>query len=156
MKVMFVCLGNICRSPSAEAILKKMADERGLSVNVESSGLGDWHIGQLADSRTREHALKRGFALTGRAKKFLMHFMDEFDYVLAADHKVLHQLQRAAATPEQKSKIHLMTAFSSAFKNVEVPDPFYGGEAAFEHVLDILEDSCEGLLDHLEKIHKKL
>lgn len=149
-RVMFVCLGNICRSPTAEAILKKKAAAASLDLHVESSGLGDWYVGQLADPRTRDAASRRGFTLSGRAQKFLQSHLDEFDYILAADNHILHQLQKIA-TPEQKAKIALMTDYASAFRGEEVPDPFYEGEAAFEHVLDILEDACEGLLHQIKR-----
>lgn len=147
--VMFVCLGNICRSPAAEAILRKKAEEAGIDVHIESSGLGDWHVGSLADERTRNSASKRGFILASRAKKFEENHFNEFDYILAADKKVLHQLHKFA-TAEQKAKITLMTEYASSFQGRDVPDPFYGGEAGFENVLDILEESCEGLLKQLK------
>lgn len=149
IKVMFVCLGNICRSPAAESILRKKAEEIGVDIHIESSGLGDWHVGSLADERTRNSASKRGFVLCSRAKKFEEKDFDEFDYILAADNKVLHHLQKFADL-EQKAKLSLFTKYSSAFPNKEVPDPFYGGEEAFENVLDILEDACEGFIAHLK------
>lgn len=146
MKVMFVCLGNICRSPAAEGILRKKAEALGLPIEVDSSGLGDWYLGQMADQSTRTAALRRGVILAGRAKKFLPVNFEEFDYILAADKHILHELQKAAATPEQKAKLSLITDFSSAFKGLDIPDPFHKGEAAFEHILDMLEDACDGLL----------
>lgn len=150
MRVMFVCLGNICRSPAAEAILRKKSEEINFPLEIQSSGIGDWHVGQLADERTRESAAKRGFLLTSKAQKFLIDHFDDFDYILAADNKVLHHLQKFA-TPEQKTKLSLITHYSTGFKDQEVPDPFYKGEAAFENVLDILEDACEGFIQHLKK-----
>lgn len=150
MKIMFVCMGNICRSPSAEAILKRKAEETGMDLYVESSGIGDWHEGKLADPRTREAASKRGYIISCRAQKILPRHLDEFDYILAADAPVLHHLLKHA-TPEQKAKISLITEFSSAFKGEEIPDPYYGGEAGFEHVLDMLEDACDGLINHLRQ-----
>lgn len=150
MKVMFVCLGNICRSPAAEAILRKKAEEAGIDLHVESASIGEWHTGKLADSRTREAASRRGYVLSSRAKKILDSQFSEFDYIFAADNSILHHLQKIA-TPEQKAKISLITEYSSAFRGEEVPDPFYGGEEAFEHVLDILEDACAGLIKKLQK-----
>lgn len=149
MKVMFVCLGNICRSPAAEAMLRKKAAEANVPLHVESSGLGDWHVGQLADPRTRDSASRRGLILSGRAKKFETSYFDDFDYILAVDHHVLNHLKKFMK-PEQRAKLKLITHFSSAYKDIEVPDPFYGSEAAFEEVLDILEDSCEGFIKHIE------
>lgn len=151
--VMFVCLGNICRSPAAEGILRHMiASDPGFQgMNIKSCGMGDWHIGQLPDTRMRETAKQRGIILTSRAQRFAPVFLDEFDFILAADHEVLKDLHRYARTPEHKNKIHLITVFSSAYKDEEIPDPYYQGEAAFEHILDMLEDSCKGLLDHLRE-----
>ncbi len=155
IKVMFVCLGNICRSPAAEATLRHMAEEGGLSphLEIDSSGLGAWHVGQQADSRMRTAAQTRGLSLVGRAKQFNHSHLDAFDYILASDHEVLNELLRITHTPEHKAKIHLMTAFSPAFQGKEVPDPYYNGYGAFEEVLDMLEDACEGLILHIQKQH---
>jgi protein-tyrosine phosphatase len=149
--VLFVCLGNICRSPAAQAIMQQMAakDPRFADLHVQSCGLGDWHLGQLPDERMRESSKARGLILSSRAQLFRRSFFDTFDYILAADNEVLHQLYHYAVVPEHKAKIHLVTAFSETYKNEDIPDPYYGGAAAFDHVLDMLEDSCSGLLQHL-------
>ncbi len=150
--VLFVCLGNICRSPAAEGVLREMASKepRFSTLHIESCGMGDWHVGQLADVRMREAAKGRGLSLSSRAQCFDSSFLDRFDYILAADKQVLRDLFHYAKTPEQRAKIHLITAFSSNFKNEEIPDPYYGGAAGFELVLDMLEDSCHGLLQEIE------
>lgn len=152
--VLFVCLGNICRSPAAEGLLRHMiAEDKSLKdVKIESCGLGDWHVGQLPDERIREAANARGVVLSSRAQHFRKSFLDEFDFILAADNEVLHDLYRYASDPSQKAKIHLITAYSKAYQNEEIPDPYYLGEAAFELVLDMLEDSCQGLI---EQIHQQ-
>jgi len=149
--VMFVCLGNICRSPAGEWILRQMAEKAKIPVKVQSSGLGNWHLGQLPDERMRHAAASRGFHLTSRAQQFKPKYLDEYDYILAADQEVLQDLHKLAKTTEQKSKIHLMTTFSKTFQNQEVPDPYYEGMQAFELVLDMLEDSCQGLLKEIKK-----
>jgi len=149
--ILFVCLGNICRSPAAEGILRNMALERGKRLHIESCGLGDWHKGQLPDERMRKSSQHRGYTLTSRAQEFVPEFFDRFDLILAADHSVMNQLHRFAIQPDHKAKIHLITHYSPLYKDEEVPDPYYQGEAGFEHVLNILEDSCEGLLEHLKK-----
>jgi len=123
-------------------------------VHIESCGLGDWWTGKLPDARMREAASKRGLSLISRAQRVQPHFFDQFDFVLAADHKVMNELYQYALTPDQKSKVLLMTHFSGSYKNQEVPDPYYEGEAGFEHVLNMLEDSCAGLLEHLKKQKK--
>ncbi len=149
---MFVCLGNICRSPAAEEILRKKGKEAGMDefLHVESSGIGDWHIGALADSRMRESAASRGYILTKRAQKFHSSLFDHYDYILAADQSVLHELQHLAKTPEEKAKIHLITEFSKPYYQQDVPDPYYNGLQAFEGVLDILESSVDGLITHIK------
>lgn len=151
-KIMFVCLGNICRSPAAEAILRHLLEKEGLktTIEAESSGIGDWHIGHLPDERMRAAAKDRGYALNSRAKLFDKTYFDEFDYILAADHEIMEHLHRFAETPEHKAKIHLITAFGKSFRNQVIPDPYFGGESGFDHILDILEDACIGLLNHLK------
>lgn len=151
--VLFVCLGNICRSPAAEGILRKLIEKEGLSdkIIVTSCGLGDWHLGQLPDYRIRQAAAERGITLTTRAKPFLSNYLDEFDYVLCADQEVIDQVHQYAKNPHQKSKIRLMTHFAKAFKGRSIPDPYYAGDSAFDHILDILEDACSGLLEELKK-----
>lgn len=143
--IMFVCLGNICRSPAAEGVLRHMDPE----LKIQSCGIGDWHIGQLPDERMRDTAKLRGVHLTSRAQQFKLQFFDDYDYILAADHEVLHDLYRKAQTPSHKAKVHLITAFSPTYQNQEIPDPYFQGDAAFDLVLDMLEDSCEGLLQHI-------
>lgn len=154
VKIIFVCLGNICRSPAAEGVLKQMAEDEGLDVHVESCGIGDWHIGALPDSRIRAAAKARGIVLSSRAQKFQEEHLNSFDYILAADHEVLEHLHYFAKTPQQKAKVHLITAFSKAFHDESIPDPYYGGDAGFEHILDILEDACAGLIQEIKKSQK--
>lgn len=151
--VCFVCLGNICRSPAAEGVLKHLVekDPELKDVHVESCGIGDWHIGQPADSRMKVVASERGYDLNTRAQQFEKAFFDSFDYILAADHEILNDLYRYAKTPEQKAKVSLITAFSAIYPNIDVPDPYFGGKGDFDLVLDILEDSCEGLILKIKK-----
>lgn len=149
--VLFVCLGNICRSPAGEGVLRHMAKRQGVEIEVASCGLGDWHVGQLADDRMRRAANERGIVLAGRAQVFQEGFFDAFDYILAADRTVFEDLNRIAVKPSQKVKIYLMTAFSQSYHNQEVPDPYYGGSADFDFVLDIMQDACEGLLEEIKK-----
>lgn len=149
--VLFVCLGNICRSPAAEGVLRHMAlnEPKMQNLYVRSCGLGSWHAGQLPDIRMQEAAKRRGLVLTSQAQEFQLEFFDRFDYILVADHKVINVLYQYAKSPEHKAKLHLITAFSKSYLNQEIPDPFYGGEPMFELVLDMLEDACEGLIEHI-------
>lgn len=148
--VLFVCLGNICRSPCAEGVLKHQADKQSFDLHVESCGLGDWHKGQLPDERMRQTALARGIALSSRAQAFKHEFFDKFDLILAADHSVKDELHKWAKIPEHKAKIQLMTKFSKTHQGKEVPDPFYHELAQFEFVMDMIEEACQGLLEHLK------
>lgn len=151
ISVMFVCLGNICRSPAGEAMLKQMIRKRGKSEDfaVASCGIGDWYVGQMADQRMREAAGARGIVLVSRAQQFKREFLDNYDYILAVDHEVLKDLYHFAAEPNHKAKICLATAFSKSYLNQEIPDPYYGGGGDFELVLDMLLDVCEGFLNEI-------
>lgn len=153
MDVLFVCLGNICRSPAAEGILKECARKKNVTMRVESCGIGDWHAGQLPDSRMREAASDRGLILTSRAKQFSSSYFDEFDLILALDKEVQSDLYKYAKTVEHKAKIRLATAFSTTYKDQDVPDPFYGGRSDFDLVLDILEEICEEVVIAAQKNH---
>ncbi len=153
-KVLFVCLGNICRSPAAEEILRHMAKAGSQEVEVSSCGLGDWHLGAYPDHRMLKAAQMRGFMLSSRAKMIEKENFAYYDLILAADHEVLHNLYKYAATAEEKAKLHLINDFSAVYKGQDVPDPYYQGEAGFELVLDMLEDACEGILSYLEKEKK--
>lgn len=149
-KVLYVCLGNICRSPAAEGILRNLAEKYQLAdLTVESCGLGDWHVGHLPDERMQRAAKDRGFILKSRARLFDATFFEKFDYLLAADHHVLHELYKFAATPENKAKIHLMSDYSKTYRGQDIPDPYYDSAGGFETVLDMIEDCCESLLRHI-------
>jgi|SaaInl8_120m_RNA_FD_contig_21_2134926_length_577_multi_7_in_0_out_0_2 protein-tyrosine phosphatase len=151
ISVMFVCLGNICRSPAGEGMLKDMAKKRGVTLHIESSGIGDWHQGEPPDFRIREAARRHGIELESRGQVFKPEFFSQYDYILAADESIYDALCSHAGAKEDKDKIHFMTAFSPLYKGKDVPDPYYGGKDGFEEVLTILEDSCKGLLDVIEK-----
>jgi protein-tyrosine phosphatase len=154
VSVLFVCLANICRSPAAEGILRHMIshDSDFQNIRIESCGIGDWHVGQLADERIRFAAKERGVILSSRAQHFRLNFLEEFDYLLALDREVLNNLYRYANQASYKAKIHLISEFSKIYTNEEIPDPYYHGEAAFELVLDMIEDCCKGFLEHLKSV----
>lgn len=150
--VLFVCLGNICRSPCAEGVLIHLIKKSDLSIDirVESCGLGDWHTGQLPDERMRCTAEARGIVLSSRARPFEPDYFEDFDYILAADHGVMYELHKWAKTAEHKAKIHLFTKFSSTYKDQEIPDPFHFDQGHFELVMDMIEDACNGLFERLK------
>ena len=154
VRVLFVCLGNICRSPTAHAVFEKMVEEQGLSsqILVDSAGTGDWHIGHPADARASAAAQKRGVDMSAlRARQFNAADFENFDYILAMDQANLDDIQ-ALAPAAHSARVALFLYYASHFDEREVPDPYYGGDDGFEHVLDLIEDAAKGLLDELRGI----
>jgi protein-tyrosine phosphatase len=150
--VCFVCLGNICRSPTAEGVFRKMVRDAKLEdrIAVESRGTGDWHTGERADPRARDTAQKRGIVLDGVAERFAREDFARFDYILSMDTRVLAELRRLARTDEERARLHNFRAFDPASPpDAAVPDPYYGGDDGFEEVFDICDAGCRGLLAHL-------
>lgn len=151
ISILFVCLGNICRSPAAEEILRVQARARGIAgLHVESAGTGHWHVGQLPDRRMRAAAARRGLELTSRAQQIDPSHMEAFDYILAADRGILNHLEEMAGE-RHAAKLGLMTRFSKSSPNAEIPDPYYDNARGFELVLDMLEEACSGFLDYLSR-----
>jgi len=141
--ILFVCTGNICRSPTAEGVFRSLARKAGLELRIESAGLGDWHVGQPPDERAQHHARQRGYDLSEqRARQVRRRDFEEFDLILAMDNGHLGALQRMAPA-KRRAKIRLFVA------DRDVPDPYYGGPAGFEQVLDLVEAQCESLLEEL-------
>jgi protein-tyrosine phosphatase len=150
MRVLFVCLGNICRSPTAEAVLRHKLDEAGLRdrVEVDSAGTGDWHVGKSPDSRTRQAAQLRGYDLSAlRGRQVCAGDFRRFDLILAMDNSNLEHLQRLRPAGAMAELDLFLRRYGQALD--EVPDPYYGGEEGFEQVLDLLEQACDGLLGEL-------
>ena len=152
-KILFVCLGNICRSPSAEAVFKHLVEQKGESNQyfIDSAGTSAYHVGDRADARMRSHAKKRGIDLTSVSRQFVPEDFDRFDYIVAMDRENIFALKQQARNKEDLSKLHLMTDFSGNFNYNHVPDPYYGGSEGFELVLDLLEDAGEGFYGYLNK-----
>ena len=148
-KILFVCLGNICRSPAAEGILEKKA--AGRPIEIDSAGTAGYHVGALPDTRMRAHASKRGYPLNSRARKFnpAVDFA-KFDMIIAMDKDNLRDLRAMDRDKHYGEKLSLMTDYCQKITADEVPDPYYEGAEGFEHVLDILEDACDGLLKKLD------
>jgi protein-tyrosine phosphatase len=157
LRLCFVCLGNICRSPTAEAVMRKLVSEAGLSnaIEVDSAGTAGYHTGEPPDRRAQRAGERRGVQLGGRARQFKQKDWAAFDYVLAMDRSNFDDLKESAPSPEAQRKLHLLRAFDgSAPKWANVPDPYYGGDDGFDEVLDICERACEGLLAHLRQKHE--
>ena len=152
-KILFVCLGNICRSPAAEGVLKQKLKERDLEklFVVDSAGTGGWHVGNLADPRMRETALSRGIELTSRSRKIEESDLYEFDHILVMDQDNLEAVKALTKDPSNpvNSKIKLILTYSKNSQLDEVPDPYYGGQNGFEKVIDLLDDAIDGLINSL-------
>ena len=153
VKILFVCLGNICRSPSAEAIMKSLVEQAGMEhdIEIDSAGLLSYHQGSLPDERMRAHARKRGYELISRSRPIETDDFFTFDLIIGMDDANIDELQQRAPGVEEAKKIHRMTDYSRRIQMDHVPDPYYGGHSGFEMVLDLLEDACDGLLEKLRK-----
>jgi protein-tyrosine phosphatase len=153
-RILFVCSGNICRSPSAEAVFKAKVENEGLYTifDIDSAGTGPWHAGEPADSRMKRHAKKRGYNLTSLARQFKPEKdFDRFDFIIAMDDENVEDLKVVARDEKDLAKISKMTDYSKAYNYNIVPDPYYGGDEGFELVLDLLEDASDGLLEAVSK-----
>jgi protein-tyrosine phosphatase len=152
-RICFVCLGNIVRSPLGENMFKHLAKEVGVAdrYEVDSAGTGAWHVGESPDRRMRQVAARRGFKYDGRARQFKQSDFEKFDLIIAMDTQNRANLRRLARSAADEAKIHLMREFDpQGSPQDSVPDPYYDGIDGFEHVYDIVERSCKGLLDALE------
>jgi protein-tyrosine phosphatase len=155
-KLLFVCLGNICRSPAAENIMNHLIDRAGLSDRIicDSAGTSSYHIGSPPDRRMSAAAAMRGISMTGRARQFQVADFETYDLILAMDKD--NYLDILALDPRQqyRHKVRLMCEFATRHQIREVPDPYYGGREGFEKVIDLLLDSCEGLLEYIKSIRE--
>jgi len=146
--ICFVCLGNICRSPTAEAVMRHQVAEAKLTerIVIDSAGTGDWHIGQAPDERAQRAGSQRGYDLSGlRGRQIVAIDFERFDLLIAMDDANVDALHRVCP-PAQRDKIRLLMEFAPAANGREVADPYFGGDAGFEQVLDQCEDACRGLL----------
>lgn len=152
IRVCFVCLGNICRSPTAEGVMRHLVSAMGLEerIFVDSAGTAAYHAGERADPRARTFARARGIALESRARQFQDADFARFDLVLAMDAENLSDLRALPGAADFGGRLGLARDFDPASRNgAEVPDPYYGGDHGFEHVLDLCEAACRGLIEHL-------
>jgi protein-tyrosine phosphatase len=151
MRILFVCMGNICRSPTAEGVMHALLREEGLeeAVELDSAGTGGWHAGEPPDARATEAARRRGVVLEGAARQVTAGDFDDFDLLVAMDRENLRDLLAIAPSEEGAEKVRLLREFDPASADagdLDVPDPYYGGERGFERVLELVTAACRGLL----------
>lgn len=153
VSVIFVCLGNICRSPTAHGVFRQMVRDAGLDkfIDIDSAGTAAYHVGKKADARSRQVADGRGIDMEDlRARQVDLGDLIQFDYVLAMDHSNYHNLLDISL-PEHNEKIELFLSYSDKYDEAEVPDPYYGGPEGFDHVFDMVTDASKGLLQDIKK-----
>lgn len=154
VNVLFVCLGNICRSPTAEGVFRHLATEagRGDVIATDSSGMGGWHIGKPPDERSQAAARRRGIEIGDlRARQTQAHDFHKFDYIIAMDRENMSDLT-AMCPPGHEHRLHMMLDFADGLTETEVPDPYFGTDG-FDYVLDMIENASRGLLAHIVREH---
>lgn len=151
-RILFVCLGNICRSPAGEGIMKKLVKEAELSdkIEIDSAGTSGYHNGELPDKRMRQHGLKRGYNFNSLSRRFTVVDFDNFDLILAMDDSNYHNIMSLSPDLESQKKVHRMVEYSQKYSHDHIPDPYYSGADGFELVLDLLEDACASLLTQIK------
>lgn len=150
--VLFICLGNICRSPAAEGIMKSLVEKAGKSdeFEIDSAGIGNWHVGQLPDSRMRKCGAEHGYRFDSHARQFQRSDFKRFDTIVVMDNENFRAVTSMAFSQADKNKVVRMANFLTSHREyTTVPDPYYGDESDFELVITLLEDACQGLLDEL-------
>lgn len=154
ISVLFVCMGNICRSPTAEGVFRHVVKQAGMQdqIKIDSAGTHAYHVGESPDKRSQAKARENGVDLSAqRARKAMAEDFDRFDYIIAMDRSNLEDLKRLASNEEQRQKISLFMDYADDWGNSEVPDPYYGGSNGFQEVFDMVTSASEGLLEHIKK-----
>jgi protein-tyrosine phosphatase len=152
-RVLFVCMGNICRSPAAEIVFRKLVQDAGLvgTIEIDSAGTIGYHTGNPPDSRMSSTLESRGYEIAGQSRQIKRRDLEHFDLILVADDDNLHDVLRLDPEHLHRQKIKLLTDFCVENSATFVPDPYYGGSSGFEKVADLVEDACNGLIDHIRK-----
>ncbi|WP_344244511.1 low molecular weight protein-tyrosine-phosphatase [Actinocorallia libanotica] len=150
-RVTFVCTGNICRSPMAEHVFRRHVEDEGLDVEVDSSGTAGWHEGNPADQRTVQMLQRGGYTSAHQARQFREGWFDHYDLVIALDEGHYRDLQALAPREEHRAKVRLLRSYDPQAADLNVPDPYYGGDADFEECLELIEAAMPGLLDEVRK-----
>ncbi|MBQ2322017.1 MAG: low molecular weight phosphotyrosine protein phosphatase [Bacteroidales bacterium] len=152
LSLLFICLGNICRSPAADGVMRKLAEKEGLDLTIDSAAIGSWHIGSLPDSRMRACGRRHGYDFSHRARQVSPADFERFDLVFGMDEQNLADLRRLASTPEAKAKIRLMADFLTDHPGQNsIPDPYYGDEADFEFALELIEDAARHIVKRIKQ-----
>lgn len=147
MRILFICLGNICRSPLAQGILENKAQQLGLNWKVDSAGTGYWHAGEPPDDRTIRVARRHGLDISHlRARQFMNEDFDRFDLMLTADDEVHEEVLAHASSDAHRAKVHRMVTYLANGDYDEIPDPWYGGDAGFEEVYHLLDEVCDAIV----------
>ncbi len=150
--ILFVCLGNICRSPAADGVMRQKAAEAGLELDIDSAGIGGWHIGQLPDSRMRACGRRHGYDFNHHARQVSHEDFARFDIIMGMDAQNITDLKGLAKTEEERSKIRLMANYLTEHKGqASIPDPYYGDERDFEFALELIEDAADGIIAQIKR-----
>jgi protein-tyrosine phosphatase len=151
VRLLFVCLGNICRSPTAEGVMRSLVEREGLAdaIEIDSAGTGAWHVGSPPDARASDAARARGVTLEGRARQVRVDDFNYFDLLIGMDASNVSELARLAPGADERAKVRLLREFdpaSAEASDLDVPDPYYGAAGGFEEVFELVRAACEGLL----------
>jgi protein-tyrosine phosphatase len=151
-RLLFICLGNICRSPAAEGVMKAFVHHacRDDEFDIDSAGIGNWHVGQLPDPRMCKCGAARGYKFDSRCRQFTRIDFSRFDYIIVMDNENYRAITSMARTAEEREKVVMLTTYLQKYKGAEtVPDPYYGDDKDFDKALDLIEDACMGLMEEL-------
>ena len=152
-KLLFICLGNICRSPAADGVMRRLVKESGLldCIHIDSAGTAGWHAGRPADARMREAGARRGYDFSHTARQVTAEDLAIYDLILVMDDQNRRDLRSLDPQRLNESKIRYFCEFCTRHEEREVPDPYYGGNEGFQHVLDLMEDGCSGILQEIRQ-----